>query len=135
MELFCAKSEFDDDIVISYSDIAYDKSIIKNLVDSEAPISVVIDKEWSSLWGLRMEDPLSDVESLRINEDGHIQEIGKKVKSASEVKGQFIGLLKLKKEIIPEILHFYLNMNREKMYDGKDFKNMFMTSFPRAYKQ
>ena len=85
---FCARSEFNDDIVISYSDIAYDKSIIKSLVvDSEAPISVVIDKEWSSLWGLRMEDPLkSDVESLRINEDGHIQEIGKKVKSASEVK-------------------------------------------------
>lgn len=127
--LFCAEEEFNEDIVISYSDIVYKKEIIQKLADSNENISVIIDKDWEKLWSLRMEDPLNDAETLKIDSKGNICEIGKKAKTSSDIQGQYIGLIKFKKEILNEVISFYKNLDKNKIYDGKNFKNMFMTSF------
>ncbi|NOQ29638.1 MAG: NTP transferase domain-containing protein [Helicobacteraceae bacterium] len=126
--LFCAEEFMNDDLIISYADIIYTKEILKKLIVSDDDFSVVVDKEWKELWQIRMDNPLDDAETLKI-ENGKIIEIGKVPHSYNEIDGQYIGLIKISKKVINEVIAFYKNLNRDDMYDGKDFNNMYMTSF------
>ncbi len=76
-----------------------------------------------------MEEPLADAESLRIGSAGNITELGKKVEILEEVQGQYIGLFKISKAVVNEVLGFYQSMNKDRDYDGQNFDNMYMTSF------
>ncbi|WP_440651963.1 sugar phosphate nucleotidyltransferase [Candidatus Pelagibacter sp. HIMB1495] len=126
--LFCAEEFMDDDLIISYADIIYQKKILKQLMNSKDNFSVVVDRNWKELWSLRMENPLDDAETLKIK-NGNIIEIGKKAYSYNQIEGQYIGLFKISKKIIRQVIKFYYNLNKESLYDGKNFDNMFMTSF------
>lgn len=126
--LFEAIEFMDDDVIISYADIIYKESIVKTLINSQDQFSVIVDKNWQKLWSLRMDDPLSDAETLKVN-DGKIIELGKNPKSYDDIEGQYIGLIKISKSILPAVINFYKSLNRQDMYDEKDFDNMYMTSF------
>lgn len=126
--LFCAESFMDDDIVISYADIVYDKEILEKLMLSTDDFSVVIDKAWQELWKQRMDNPLEDAETLKI-EQGNIIELGKKPNDYQDIQGQYIGLIKISKRVLQEIINFYHSLDRSNEYDGKNFDNMYMTSF------
>jgi choline kinase len=126
--LFCALEEFDDDLIISYSDIIYKPSVLNALIKSKEDFSVIIDKDWRSQWEQRMENPLEDAETLKLK-DGKIIEIGKKPTSYDDIEGQYIGLIKISKNCIKQVIEFYNKLDRNKLYDGKDFNNMYMTSF------
>ncbi len=127
--LFCAREEFDDDIIISYSDIVYGQDVLDKLIESEADISVVVDKKWRKLWEKRMNNPLSDAETLKIGDSGQIVEIGKKAESYNEIEGQYIGLIKISKKVLKKISVFYDNLDKNNLYDGKNFENIYMTTF------
>jgi choline kinase len=126
--LFCAKDFMDDDIIVSYADIVYKKEVLEKLIESKEDFSVVVDRRWRELWSQRMENPLDDAETLKIKE-GCIVELGKKPISYSEIEGQYIGLIKISKNIIMSVLSYYDNLDKSQQYDGKDFKSMYMTSF------
>jgi choline kinase len=126
--LFCSKKFMDDDLIISYSDIIYKKSVLKKLISSDYDFSVVIDKEWRKLWELRMENPLEDAETLKIF-DNNIIEIGKKPKTYYDIQGQYIGLFKISKKIVNQIIKYYFSLDTNSYYDEKNFDNMYMTSF------
>ncbi|MFA5879141.1 MAG: phosphocholine cytidylyltransferase family protein [Candidatus Margulisiibacteriota bacterium] len=127
--LFEAKSFFDDDLIITYSDIIYTKDVLTKLIASNADISVVVDKRWEKLWELRMEDPLKDAETMKINAEHNILELGKKPENMNDIQGQYIGLIKISKNILNKVVSYYDNLDRDQIYDGKNFNNMFMTSF------
>ena len=76
-----------------------------------------------------MENPLDDAETLRIDMNSNIYEIGRKTNSLDEIEGQFISLIKVSKEILPKILDFYYGLDTKGNYDGIGFDNMFMTTF------
>lgn len=128
--LFCAEEAmFGDDLLITYGDIIYNDDVLKAVINSKADISVVVDKEWEKYWSARMENPLDDVETLKIGVDGSIKELGKKPKSFDEIEGQYIGMIKIRKELLPALKTFYNALDKSKSYDGKNFENMYMTSF------
>ncbi len=126
--LFCAEKELNDDVIISYGDIIYTDQVLQNLIDSNEKISVVVDENWKVYWKDRMDDPLKDAETLKIK-NGNIIELGKKPYSYNDIEGQYIGLIKFSKEIIKKIIQFYNGLDKTIEYDGKDFNNMYMTSF------
>ena len=126
--LFTAQEYMNDDLIISYADIIYNKDILEKLINSKDNFSVVIDRKWKELWSIRMENPLDDAETLKIKNE-NIVEIGKKAYSYDEIEGQYIGLFKISKKIIHQVIKFYHNLDKEGSYDGKNFDNMFMTSF------
>jgi choline kinase len=126
--LFCAEEFMNDDIIISYADIIYKKEILEKLIESTDEISVVVDRKWKELWSLRMENPLEDAETLKVI-DGNIVELGKKPKSYDDIEGQYIGLIKIKKEKLTQIIDFYHTLDKHTMYDGQNYSNMYMTSF------
>ncbi|NOQ29830.1 MAG: NTP transferase domain-containing protein [Helicobacteraceae bacterium] len=129
--LFCASDLFDgeDDILISYGDIVYNSTVLENIINSDEKISVVVDKEWKLYWSARMDNPLEDAETLKIDNNGNIKELGKKTNSYSDIEGQYIGLVKIRKDVVKDILNYYNSLDKEIQYDGKDYKDMYMTSF------
>jgi choline kinase len=127
--LFCAENKMDDDIIISYADIVYRKDVLDKLIEASAELNIVVDKNWKDLWSIRMEDPLSDAETLKINSSGNISELGKKPQSVEDIQGQYIGLIKIRKKTLDKIVSFYHSLDTNSIYDGKNFNNMFMTSF------
>ena len=129
--LFRADELFDgeDDILISYGDIVYNHKVLKAIEESNEKVNVVVDKDWQSYWEARMDDPLQDVETLKIGANGFIGELGKKPNSYEDIQGQYIGLIKIRKDVVRKVKYYYHNLDRSATYDGQTFDNMYMTSF------
>lgn len=81
--------------IISYSDIIYSKKIVKALIQKPGDIVITYDKKWLVLWRERFEAPLSDAETFRTNTDGALIEIGNRASDIEQIKGQYMGLLKI----------------------------------------
>lgn len=96
--LFCAEDQFGDDLIVSYSDIVYEPKVLRTLLDSPHPVSVIVDRKWRDLWEARLEDPLSDAETLRLDEEGRITDIGNPPVTLEEIEGQYIGLMRFREE-------------------------------------
>lgn len=129
--LFCAREAMrgDSDLIISYGDIVYERRVLDALCACTAEVCVVVDVEWRWYWELRFDNPLEDAETLKLARDGRILELGKRPRSYDEVKGQYIGLIKVRKDMIDRLIELYEGMDRRATYDGKTFDNMYMTSF------
>jgi len=129
--LFCASSLFDgtEDILISYGDIVYNDDVLKKIQQSNDKVNVVVDKNWRAYWEARMDDPLRDVETLKIDANGHIKELGKKPNSYEDIEGQYIGLVKIRKDVAQQVKNYYQGLDKAALYDSKDYGNMYMTSF------
>ena len=128
--LMCAKKYFNDDLIVSYGDIVYSENVLNKLIDAEgAEIYVVVDRAWRKYWEARMENPLVDAETLKLDSDGYIRELGKVPKSYKEIEGQYIGLMKFSKKVIERVAEVYDELPAGGEYDGKDRDNMYMTSF------
>lgn len=127
--LFCAESIMTEDLIISYGDIIYKSEVLNQLIEDDAPLSLIVDRDWRAYWEARMPDPLSDAESLKLDEHGDIIEIGRKPRSYCDIEGQYIGLIKIGKPMIQKVREFYHSLDRDGNYEGKDFGNMYMTTF------
>lgn len=127
--LFCAEEYLDDECIISYTDIVYRPEILKALLTSEEDIALTVDLAWRTLWSNRMAEPLQDAETLKLSDDGYVLELGKKPKSYEDIEGQYMGLIKLTARGCATIRYHYNKMDRGSSYDGKNFDNMYMTSF------
>jgi len=128
--LFCAEDAMQgDDLLIAYGDIVFNDYVLKKIIQNDSDISVVVDKDWKKYWSARMENPLEDAETLKIDENGNIKELGKKPSSYDEIEGQYIGLIKIKESMLNRFKEFYKNLDKESTYEGKNYENMFMTSF------
>lgn len=109
--LFCAADAFPDtgngDLIISYGDIIYEQHVVEALLDCTAPICVVVDTEWRTLWETRFDNPLSDAETLDIDSNGQIKEIGNTPEAFDEIDAQYIGLLKVRNDYIKPLIEKY----------------------------
>ncbi len=83
-----------EDVLICYGDIVYHPDIICMLMKSPASLSITYDREWHALWKLRFDDVLEDAETFS-EENGILQKIGEKPECIKEIKGQYMGLIKM----------------------------------------
>lgn len=117
----------DSDVIVSYSDIVYRGAVVEKLIrearEKSAPVAIIVDRKWRELWEARMEDPLLDAETLKLDRaTGNVVELGKKPASYEDIQGQYIGLLWFSREAIPDLVRYF----RERCADQR---KMFMTSF------
>ena len=117
------------DLLIIYGDIIFTKKNLKKIFFCPNDISMMVDIDYLKYWKIRMENPLDDLETLVLNKLGLIKEIGKKTKNYKKIHGQYTGLIKISKRTIPKLINFYENLDKKKIYDNKNFDNMYMTSF------
>jgi choline kinase len=129
--LHCAKPLFDgsDDVVVAYGDIVYEPRVLASLLATEALIAVVVDLGWQRLWQLRMDDPLSDAETMKLDAAGHILELGLKPLSLADIQGQYIGLFKVSRAFAPKFFARYEQLPENALFEGRPRDKMYMTSY------
>ena len=116
------------DLIIAYGDIVYQRDNLRVLLESDEEIALMIDTGWRALWEQRLEDPLSDAETLKIGRAGWITELGKKPVSYDQIEGQYTGLIKVRADRTAALIDFYHRLDRSAVIDGQPFEQMYMTS-------
>ena len=118
----------DQEVIISYGDICYSSDILARLKQDNGEVSVAIDKGWLNYWKARFDDPLDDAESLKINTQGHITEIGREIRSMSDVDGQYLGLVKLSVSGVSRLLDTIEMISSCGIeVNGRRFEDMYLT--------
>ncbi len=129
--LFCAEDKMrgNDDLLICYGDIIYQAENLATVLENKAEIALMIDRDWRRLWELRLENPLEDAETLKLDGEMNVLELGKKPKSYEQIQGQYTGLIKVRGDKINDFIDHYRQLDQAASFDGQDFDNMYMTSF------
>ncbi len=133
--LFCAEKEIDETVIVSYGDIIFQDNVVQQLIESKDDFSVVIDKEWKKYWDIRFDNPLDDAESLILDSENYIKNIGQKTTNLDEIQGQYIGLMKFKGLGTKSVKEFYkktLNLSKigkNPLNSKLPFRLSYMTDF------
>lgn len=127
--LFAAEASFGDDVIVAYSDIVYESKVINALIDAPGDISVIVDRGWRTYWEHRFDDPLSDAESLRIDNTGRITDIGNKVNNIDMIEAQYIGLMRFRDKGVLALRQARESMriNDRSWKQKRPFENAYMT--------
>ncbi|HEY3749884.1 MAG TPA: phosphocholine cytidylyltransferase family protein [Pseudonocardiaceae bacterium] len=80
--------------VVSYGDIVFSPATVRALIDTPGDLAISYDPRWYDLWDRRFTEPLDDAETFRRAPDGSLAEIGRRAGSATEIEGQYMGLLR-----------------------------------------
>jgi choline kinase len=117
-----------EDLIVSYGDIVYHPEILKKLLATDGDLVVAADLDWYDLWKLRMENPLDDAETFKIDKDGNVIELGKKPDKREDAHAQYIGLIKISAKKVSDFIQHFHAMDKTAVYDGQNYNNMYMTS-------
>ncbi|MCH8004169.1 MAG: phosphocholine cytidylyltransferase family protein [Nanoarchaeota archaeon] len=123
--LMCARAKLEEamktneEIVISYSDIWYNDSVITALLKSKEDIASIVDTDWEGYYDGRTDHPISEAENVIIDDNKRMLKIGKHIftdKVPKDKQGEFIGLWKFTPEGIKIFLSHFdrLNSNLKK---------------------
>ena len=120
------------ELIICYSDIIFNSEVLKKLINTKKPISVVCDDDWKNYWSLRFRNPLDDAESCLINKENKILELGQKTKSYKKINSQYVGLIKInyicKKKILKILENEYNNrFSKSNILKNKYYSNLYLT--------
>lgn len=135
--LMAAKQEFNDEIIVSYSDILFEESMLRGMMKSPEDFTVAVDDNWKEYWEARYGKVDFDTESLSIDEHNNITELGLESPSLEDIDARYIGLLKFSKKGIQKTLEI-LNRDYETYQDkpwkqsGKTIRKAYMTDLLQA---
>lgn len=129
--LFCAREQMTngEDLLITYGDIVFESEVLQKVLGTEGDVTLGADLHWRRLWENRMDDPLSDAETFKMQEGNKVIELGKEPKSFDDAQAQYMGIIKINASRVKDLKAVYDQLDRSAIYDGKDFDNMYMTSF------
>lgn len=125
--LFCAEPDLAGDVIIAYGDIVYSAEILRALLADDHDIAVTIDHDWEAYWRARAENPLDDAETLKIDADGNLTEIGQPPTSLAEIQGQYMGLMKFSAEGIEQLKSEFHRARDAGGIRGKPAESAYMT--------
>lgn len=127
--LMYAETEMDTDVIISYSDILYEKDVVSRLLESKQDISIVVDIDWKGYYSGRRDHPIQEAENVIFDSNNRVVEIGKIMTRKHDVHGEFIGMMKLTKRGTDIFkLHFH---RAKQLFWGKPFVRA--NTFENAY--
>ena len=131
--IFYAEKVISGNIIISYSDILFDKSVVERTLKSDHDISVVVDIDWRGYYVGRKDHPISEAENVIFNSNNEVEKIGKINTGNQEVHGEFIGMIKLSNrgtEIFKEHFHRLKKIYWNKPFQrAKIFQKAYLTDF------
>ena len=129
--IFCGEKVINGNVIIAYSDILFESSVVRRLLDSDHDISVVVDIDWRGYYVGRKEHPLAEAENVIFNSNNEVIKIGKMATEKQEVHGEFIGMMKLTHrgaEIFKQNFHRVKKLYWNKPFQrAKTFQNAYLT--------
>lgn len=84
--------------LVCYSDVVFTPQPVRKLVDCDASLAITYYTGFWELWQKRMENPLDDLETFRLDPQGKLSEIGLRPQRRSDIQGQFMGLIRFTPE-------------------------------------
>ena len=131
--IFYAEKAINGNIIISYSDILFNSSVVERTLNSDHDISVVVDIDWRGYYVGRKDHPISEAENVIFNSNNEVEKIGKINTGKEEVHGEFIGMIKLSNrgtEIFKEHFHRLKKIYWNKPFQrAKIFQKAYLTDF------
>ena len=131
--IFYAEKVINGNIIISYSDILFNSSVVERTLDTDHDISVVVDIDWRGYYVGRKDHPISEAENVIFNSNNEVEKIGKINTGKEEVHGEFIGMIKLSNrgtEIFKEHFHRLKKIYWNKPFQrAKIFQKAYLTDF------
>ena len=136
--LLTAVEELNDEILICYADIIYQKEVLQKIIKSNLDIGVTVDEDYWEYWQARTDNPEDDMESLVLNQEGRIIELGDTNCERDEANLRYVGLIKFSKSGVEKLKEIYYK-NKNLFYDSdepwlrsKSFKKAYMTCMIQA---
>ena len=131
--IFYAEKIINGNIIISYSDILFDPTVVQRTMESNHDISVVVDIDWRGYYVGRKDHPISEAENVIFNSNNKVEKIGKINTGNEEVHGEFIGMIKLSDrgtEIFKQHFHRLKKIYWNKPFQrAKIFQKAYLTDF------
>lgn len=135
--LMAAKSEFTEDVIVSYSDILFEEKMLRRMMAAEGDYLVAVDKDWKVYWEARYGKVDYDTESLSLDNENNIVELGKEDPKLEDIDARYVGLLKFSKAGL-DMIQNILERDREEYMDkpwkqsGKTIRKAYMTDLLQA---
>lgn len=135
--LMTAKTEFNDDIIVSYSDILFEEKMLIKMLQSKNDYVVAVDTNWQTYWKARYGRIDFDTESLSLDEYGNIIELGLENPKLETIDARYIGLLKFSNAGLQHISDIWEQdyneyENKSWKQSGKSIRKAYMTDLLQA---
>ena len=129
--LMKSKSIMNDEVLTSYSDIIFDASIFRSMLDFKGDIGIAVDLDWEKKYLTRTQHPKSEADNVLI-ENHKILKIKKNIKESKSTQnlGEFIGLMKLSKKgakIFVEKFNHLMESHKGKFHNAPSLKKAYLT--------
>ena len=119
--LMTARDLFDDDLLISYADVLVADSLMARVVDYQGFIGVAVDSDWQRYWQARYGRVDFDTESLSLDTNGFIRELGVPDASPELIDGRYVGLLKFSRDAVRRLVQ--VHEAEKESYAGGTWRN------------
>ena len=121
--LIVANKWFTDDLLISFSDIIYENSILKKMIKSKYEFTIAVQRNWKKRYKNRFDHPTSQADKVFIK-NNKVNDIGKKI-SERKTNGEFLGIFKISKNMCKTFIKEYKLLNRNKKTNKLQIHNFF----------
>jgi len=139
--LICARPKLEEaiktgeDIVMTYSDIWYNESVVKALLESKEDVAGIVDTEWESYYDGRTDHPIDEAENVIMDDDKRMLKIGKHIftnDTPKHLQGEFIGFWKFSPQGIRTFLEHFDRLNSalgktDPFQNTKEWQKAYMT--------
>jgi len=137
VSLMEAKQEFNDDVVVSYSDILFEEQMLRKMIAAEGDYVVAVDDNWKAYWEKRYGRVDFDTESLSLDNENNIRELGLENPKLSDIDARYVGLLKFSQKGLGYISRIYDDACRDYrdkpwQQSGKTVQKAYMTDLLNA---
>jgi L-glutamine-phosphate cytidylyltransferase len=90
-----AQDFINDDVLVVYSDILFDQSILNQILDFDGDIGIAVDLDWTQAYEDRTEHPKSEAENVMLDDEFNLIKIQKNIENKNNTIGEFLGIIKL----------------------------------------
>lgn len=136
--LFKAEAEMTGETLVLYADIIFEKEVLLKAIESKVDIGVTVDTDYWEYWKARLDEPERDTESLVIDPDDKIIELGDTTCGLDKAKVRYVGILRFSLKGIEALKNIY-HKNRGMYFESEDkwlrskcFKKAYMTCMLQA---
>ena len=129
--LMKSKSIMNDEVLTSYSDIIFDASVFRSMLDFKGDIGIAVDLDWEKKYLNRTQHPKSEADNV-LMENHRILKIKKNIKKSKSTQnlGEFVGLMKLSKKgakIFVEKFNHLIKFHEGKFHNAPSIKKAYLT--------
>lgn len=129
--LFCAAEKLNDHVVVCYSDIIFERKIIKQIIESKQDIGLAVNLDWKKNYEGRTLHPFSEAENVVI-ENERIVKIRKNIPNceSNQKIGEFMGIMILSEygsRVLLEKYKIIKNIHVGKFHNSSSLQNAYLT--------